>query len=179
MGNGTQRWSCSQEWLQHVGRSRGLQGWLVVSQVSPNPNFYDSGNQEPHCFSLSECRSFSWGSWQTCRWPAGWRRMGSRAWHFFTDSHCLFFVQLSSRSHAPPLQVSRDPVFSCSGEGRGPGRRDRLGPPRSKAALLGPSMIHCPWPPRPHPLPGRGGSGWCAGQQVRTRCKLRLESSQS
>lgn len=118
--------------------AEGCRGWLVALQVSPSPNFYDSGNPEPHCFSLSERRSFSWGSWQTCRWPVGWRRMGSRAWHFFTDSHCLFLVRLSSRSHAPPLRVPRDPAFSCSGEGKGPGRRDRSGSSPSKAALLGP-----------------------------------------
>lgn len=35
---------------------------------------------------------------------------------------------LSSRSHAPPLQVPGDPAFSGTREGKGPGQRDRSGP---------------------------------------------------
>ena len=100
----TQQWSHSLEWLQNVGMCVGLgRGSLVVPQALPS--ILDSGNQKPHCFSPSECCSLSWGSWQICCWPVGWRHMGSRAWHFFRDSHCLFLVRLSSRSHAPPQQV--------------------------------------------------------------------------
>lgn len=103
-----------------------------------------------------------------CRRPVGWRRMGSGAWHFFTDSHCLFLVLLSSRSHAPPLQVPRDPAFSRSGEGKGPGRRDRSGPSPSKAAPLGPSMTHCPCLPDPVPSSrGEEAEGVCRSASPR------------
>lgn len=91
-----QRWSHSWEGTQ--GFSSGLPG--LSDRI---PNFYDPGNQESHWFSLLACRSLSWGSWQICHWPVGQRHMGSRAWHFFTGSHCLFLGLLSSRSHAPPL----------------------------------------------------------------------------
>lgn len=93
------------------------------------------------------------------RWPVGWRRRGRGAWHFFTDSPCLFLGRLSPVP-TPHLCKARDPAFSGTGEGKGPGQRDRWGPSPHKAAVRGPSMTHCPC---------RGeeavGGGRCAGQQ--------------
>lgn len=79
------------------------------------------------CFSLSERRSLSWGSWHICCWSVGWRSRGSGAWHVFTDSHCLFLVRLFPFPR-PTSASPRDPAFSSTGEGKGPGQRDRSGP---------------------------------------------------
>ena len=141
--------ACGKEGACGAGR-----GAPVASEVSPAPHFYDPGKQEPHWFSLSVLCSHSWGSWQTRRWLVGWRRMGSGAWHFFTGSHCLFLVLLSSRSHALPLQVPRDSAFSCSAEGKGPGQRDRSGLPPPRLLCWDPQCLIVPG--LPDPVPSRG-----------------------
>ena len=129
-----------------------------ASQVS-RPQFYDPGKQEPHCFSPSVHRSLSWGSWQIRSWPVGWRCMGSGAWHFFTGSHCLSLVLLSSRSHAPPLQVPRDSAFSCSAEGKGPGRWDRPGLPPPRLLRRDPQCLIVSGLPDPIPSWGENAVG--------------------
>lgn len=107
-------------------------------------------------FSSSECRSLSRGSWQVCTGLlAGMHGQRSLAF-LYRLSLSLSWAALS-RSHAPPLQ-GRDPAFSGTGEGKGPGRRDRWGafPPQGCCAgTLNDSLS----------LPGRGGGGPCAGQQ--------------
>lgn len=82
----------------------------------------------------------------------------------------VFFLCGSSRSHAPPLQAPGILLSPALGRAKALGKEIDRGLAPSKAALLGPSMIHCP-------LPGRGGGGRWTGQQVGAGCKLRLEFS--
>lgn len=105
--NGYSLWECAQDW---AGALRWPHGSL--------PPILDSGNQKPYCFFPSECCPLSWGSWQVCCWPVGWRHMGSGAWHFFRDSHCLFLVRLSSCSHAPPQPVPAIPLSPALGRAK-------------------------------------------------------------
>lgn len=115
--------------------------------------------------------SLSWGSWQIRSWPVGWRRMGSGAWHFFTGSHCLSLVRLSSRSHAPPLQVPRDSAFSCSARAKAlDDEIDRAFPLQGcSAGTLNASLSLASQTPSP---PGERTPWAGAGQQVHAWCKL-------
>lgn len=120
------------------------------------PSISDSGNEKPQCFPRQSAAPSPGGVGRSAL--ACWLEcMGSGAWHFFTDSPCLFLGRLSPVP-TPHLCKARDPAFSGTGEGKGPGRRDRWGafPPQGCCAgTLNDSLS----------LPGRGGGGPCAGQQ--------------
>lgn len=106
------------------------------------PSISDSGNEKPQCFPRQSAAPSPGGVGRSAL--ACWLEcMGSGAWHFFTDSPCLFLGRLSPVP-TPHLCKARDPAFSGTGEGKGPGRRDRWGPSPHKAAVPGPSMTHCP-----------------------------------
>lgn len=122
------------------------------------PSASGSGNQKPQCFSHQSAAPSPGGvgrsvlaCWLEC--------MGSGAWHFFTDSPCLSLGRLSPVP-TPHLCKARDPAFSGTAEGKGPGQRDRWGPSLPTPPGCGAGTLNDSLSP-----PGRGGGGRCAGQQ--------------
>lgn len=129
---------------------------------------YNSGDHESRRFSPSERRSLSWGSWHLCGCLLAEKPGAEPGMSLQTLT--VFCLCSSSRSHAPPPRVPGILLSWALVRAEALGKEIDWGLAPSKAALLGPSMTYCP-------LPGRGGDGPCAGQQIRACRKRQLEFS--